>query len=117
MFTSFGFGGLLVETAFLDLLEQTFFGDSALEALQEFLGGFPASECDANQVVSLSVGATGLRWLRATLESIRWSADIETGSKPGLTISCTTRPATIRQGKSQEAGIVEDAPRSGKGSQ
>ena len=59
LFTSLRFGGFLVETALLDLLEQTFLGDGALEALQEFLGVFPASECDTNQVVSLSLGAAG----------------------------------------------------------
>ena len=104
MFTSFGFGGLLVETAFLDLLEQTFFGDSALEALQEFLGVFAASECDANQVVSLSLSSSG--WIAKPLAS--------TNYRNRANLLSAARPPGNPQVDRQEPGIVEDAPGSGK---
>lgn len=59
LFATFRLGWLLVEAALLDLLEETFLGDGTLESLQQFFWGFPASQSDANQTGSLSLGPIG----------------------------------------------------------
>lgn len=55
LFTSLCFRGLLIETSLFDLLEETFFSDRSLEALQQFFGGFPAAHCYSDQVSPLSL--------------------------------------------------------------